>query len=387
MGDLVLAQNGGTLDPVRLTELLMIEDAATGDLSESELQDRHTHDRYRSGVMRAFSTLADLGAVEDLGDHPPYCAVKPGDLRPPRHDTRWTVALVGKPTEEEAESARIEQSVIDTALTWETPRNVDVRLLDRELAFRCPGYRSFADGPAATWELLADLHDRGLLDVSAAPSRRLVTGLAVRVDALPDGYLPLLRRRGRRVAEELARLKDFFEAPTVCAQQVFADYFGATDLPEGCCTTARCRCSACWDTGNPPVDERRPAVAEAFHSPRPHEGGRADTSLRDQRVDLQVHRLLQLQPQGVHPRRLWHALRGDEAFYNPRSRKMISLPRAIRDSRHFGGRADLPYPAVGESLTRLVTGGAAAEGPDGLWRAMRPARHAGTATARKGSGA
>ncbi|MGQ4419571.1 helicase-related protein [Streptomyces sp. SAS_269] len=387
MGDLVLAQNGGTLDPVRMAELLMVEDAAAGDLNEWDLQDRHTQERYRSGIMRAFSALADLGAVEDLGDHPPYCAVKPGDLRPARHDARRTATPAEEPTHEETESARIEQTVVDTALSWDTPRNVDVRLLDRELAARCPGYRSVADGPAATWELLADLHDRGLLDVSAAPSRRLVTGLTMRIRTLPDGYLPLLHRRGRRAAEELVRLKDFFDASTVCAQQVFANYFGVTDLPDGCCATARCRCSACWDTGNPPVGERRPAIAEAFHNPRPHDGGRTDTSLRDQRVDLQVHRLLQLQPQGMHPRRLWQALRGDESFYNPRSRKMIPLPRAIRDSRHFGGRADLPFPAVGESLTRLAAGGAAAEGPNGSWRAVRPERRAGTATARKGSGA
>ncbi|MFF4215758.1 DEAD/DEAH box helicase [Streptomyces nondiastaticus] len=382
MGALVLAQTEGTLDPVRLADFLMTEDAAAGTLGESELEDRYTQERYRSGIMRAFSALADLGAVEDLGDHPPCCAVKPGDLRPTRHVPGLTITGAEQQAgEEEAEVARVEQAVIDTALAWETPRNVDVRLLDRELAARCTGYRSVARAPAATWELLADLHDRGLLDVSAAPSRRLVTGLTVRTPALPDGYLPLLARRGRRAMEELARLKAFFDASTVCAQQVFADYFGVADIPEGCCSTARCRCSACWDTGRPPVEERRPAIAEAFYSPRPREGGRADTSLRNQRVDLQVHRLLQLQPQGVHPRRVWHALRGDESAYNPRSRKMIPLPKAIRDSRHFGGRADLPYVEVGESLKRLAAGGAVVEGPDGLWRAVRPGRRPASAPA------
>ncbi|CAL9292613.1 DEAD/DEAH box helicase [Streptomyces sp. SudanB52_2052] len=384
MGALVLAQNDGTLDPERLADVLMAEDAATGALSESELEDRHTRERYQGGIMRAFGALADLGAVEDFGDHPPYCAVKPGDLRP--YTARQASTPADKSTDEEAEFVRIEQDVIHTALSWDMPRNVDVRLLDRELADRCVGYRSVADGPGATWELLADLHDRGLLDVSAAPSRRLVTGVAVRARTLPDGYLPLLGRRGRRAAEELARLRSFFDSTTVCAQRVFAEYFGIAELPEGCCTTARCRCSACWDTGRWPTEERRPAVAEAFHSPRPRDGGRTDTSLRDQRVDLQVHRLLQLQPQGVHPRRLWHALRGDESSYNPRSRKMIPLPRAIRDSRHFGGRADLPYPAVGESLKRLAADGAAVEGQDGLWRAVRPARQAGNGSTRRESG-
>ncbi|MFE5513704.1 DEAD/DEAH box helicase [Streptomyces sp. NPDC056529] len=375
MGDLVLAQRGGTLDPVRLAETLMTEDAATGALKETELQDRYTQDRYRSGVMRAFGALADLDAVEDLGDHPPYCAVRPGDLHPVRHAAGRADPPADRSGRREAEPVRIERAVVDTALSWHTPGKVDVQALDRELATHCPDYRSIADGPAATWELLADLHDRGLLDVSAAPSRRLVTGLTVRTATLPVGYLPLLHRRGSRAAEELAELRRFFDATTVCAQRVFADYFGVKDLPKGCCTTPDRRCSACWDTGGQPVDERRPAVAEAFHSPAPRHGGRTDTAQRDQRVDLQIHRLLQLQPQGMHPRRLWHALRGDESSYQPRSRKMTSLPRAVRDSRHFGGRADLPYAAVGDSLTRLAAGGAATEGPDGLWRPARPPRH------------
>ncbi|MFD9817271.1 helicase-related protein [Streptomyces sp. NPDC059080] len=379
MGALVLAQRDGTFDPARLADVLMAEDASSGALSEAELEDRHTHERYQGGIMRAFSVLADLGAVEDLGDHPPYCAVRPGDLRPVGHRTGQlplTVEELGEGRDEEtAGPARLEQTVIDIALSWDTPIHIDVRLLDRELAARCPDYRSVADGPAATWELLADLHDRGLLDVSAAPSRRLVTGLTTRTGTLPDGFLVVLGRRGRRAAEELARLRNFFDASTVCAQRVFADYFGVTDLPEGCCTTARCRCSACWDTGRWPVEQRRPAVAQAFGSPRPREGGGADTSLRHQRVDLQIHRLLQLQPRGAHPRRLWHALRGDESSYNPRTRKMSPLPKAIRESRHFGGRADLPSADIDASLARLAAAGAAVEEPDGLWRALRPARH------------
>ncbi|OKK14238.1 hypothetical protein AMK33_04675 [Streptomyces sp. CB02400] len=384
MGGLVLTQHKGTLDPVLLAGILMAEDAATGILSESELEDRHTQERYRSGIMRAFSALADLGAVEDHGDHPPYCAVKPGDLRPAPYSAQRADHPAG---EEETELIRIERTVIDTALSWDTPARVDVRLLHRELGDRCADYPAYADGPAATWELLADLHDRGLLDVSAAPSRRLVTGLTVRRRTLPDGYLGLLGRRGRRTAEELARLREFFDAHTVCSQRLFADYFGVADLPEGCCGTARCRCSACWDTGRGTADERRPAVAEAFHSPRPRDGGRADTSLRDRRVDLQVHRLLQLQPQGMHPRRLWHALRGDESSYHPRDRRMIALPAALRDSRHFGGRADLAYSAVGESLTRLAAGGAVTEDERGLWRAVRTARPAGSGPERNRSGA
>ncbi|MCQ4202446.1 DEAD/DEAH box helicase [Streptomyces sp. NPDC058783] len=381
MGNLVLAQHGGTLDPSHLAGLLMAEDAASGILHESELEDRYTQERYQNGIVRAFSTLADLAAVEDHGDHPPYCAVKPGDLWPGVSAVQGTEDPSGK---EQTELIRLERAVIRTALSWDTPGSVDIRLLHRHLTAHCAGYPAYADGPAATWELLADLHDRGLLDVSAAPSRRLVTGLTVRRRTLPDGYLELLGRRSRRAAEELARLRNFFDAHTVCSQRLFADYFGVADLPAGCCSTARCRCSACWDTNRGPVGERRPAVAEAFHSPRPRDGGRADNSLRDRRVDLQVHRLLQLQPQGIHPRRLWHALRGDESSFNPRSRRMIVLPAALRDSRHFGGRADLAYAAVGESLARLAAAEAATEDGQGLWRPIRAVRPAGNGPEQQG---
>ncbi|WP_217166432.1 DEAD/DEAH box helicase [Streptomyces sp. AC512_CC834] len=385
MGNLVLAQDKGTLDPAPLAGALMTQDAAAGVLTESELEDRHTQERYQSGIMRAFSALADLGAVEDHGDHPPHSAVKPGDLHPTPYGSRLTGGDPVGP--EETELQRVERTVMDTALSWATPARVDVLLLHRELGARCADYAAYADGPAATWELLADLHDRGLLDVSAAPSRRLVTGLTVREHTLPEGYVRLLGRRGRRATEELARLREFFDAHTTCAQRLFADYFGVAELPEGCCGTAHCRCSACWDTARTTAEGRRSAVAEAFHSPRPRDGGRSDTSLRDRRVDLQVHRLLRLQPQGMHPRRIWHALRGDEASYNPGSRRMVALPRALRESRHFGGRADLPRSAVGESLTRLASAGAATEDERGIWRAVRAARPAARQAEANRSGA
>ncbi|WP_326807183.1 DEAD/DEAH box helicase [Streptomyces sp. NBC_01775] len=363
MGALVLTREGGTLDPVPLAELLMNQDAADGTLTEAECEDRHTQERYQGGVMRAFSALADLGAVTDRGDHPPYCAVAPGELGPDATDERAAGWLT-----------RAELLLIASALSWDTPRRLDVRRFDEHLAATCPDYREIADGPAGTWELLADLHDRGLLDVSAAPSRRFVTGLTVRTRQLPNGYLALLTRGSARAAAELAALRHFFEAPTVCAQRLFADYFGVTELPDGCCTTERCRCSACWDSGQWPVEERRPAVARAFQSARPRDGGDSDSAQRAHRVDLQVYRLLQLQPQGMHPRRLWHALRGDESAYLPTSHKVVALPRAVRDSRHFGGRADLPWAEVGQSLQRLAGVGAAVETEHGRWRAVRVVR-------------
>lgn len=365
MGDRLLAGQDGSFDPARLADDLMNEDAERGDLTEAELDDRHTHDLYQAGVMRAFSALADLGAVTDLGDHPPLCAVKSGDL-----GLESAPAVPHGQAMAEGSDA-VERLIIQAALAHDTPARVDVRALDRRLADMWPAYREFAEGPAATWEILADLHDRGLLDVSAAPSRRMVTGIVVHTRRLPDGFLALLGRRRARADEEFAQLRRFFASPGVCAQRLFADYFGVAVLPEGCCTTERCRCSACWDGGQWPVGERRPEIASAFTTSRPREADGTDSVLRRQRVDQQARRLLQLQPQGMHPRTLWHALRGDESSFNPLSRKAVTLPAALRESRHFGGRADLPFAEVTQTLQRFQEAGMAEETATGLWRMVR----------------
>ncbi|MEU3540807.1 DEAD/DEAH box helicase [Streptomyces paromomycinus] len=357
--ELLLSLQDGSFAAADVAERLMGEEAARGALPENELSDRHQRERHQAAVMRAFSVLADLGAVTDLGDHPPLCAVRPGDIADPERSP-------GAPAQEGQD---IEDAVVRAGLTWRTPHRVDVLALDRELARDLPGYRDVADGPAATWELLIGLHDRGLLDVSAAPSHHLVTGLRVHRRAVPAGYLPLMTRRSARAAEELDRLRAFFDAPGRCAQRVLADYFGVGDLPEGSCARADCRCSACWNRGDWPLGEHRPAVAEAFAGLRPHDGGGVDATLRHHHVDRQVHRLLQLQPRGMHPRRLLHVLRGDESAYHAGERRMVPLPESLRASRYFGGRAGITQGQVDESLTRLAAAGRAEQNDSGLWHA------------------
>ncbi|GHF26598.1 hypothetical protein GCM10010218_04360 [Streptomyces mashuensis] len=353
MGQAVL-RSQGSLDAGAVAEDLMSEDVATGVLDENDLRSRHTADRYRTGVMRAFSALADLGAVTDLGDYPPLCTIKEGDdALAPEND--------------------VERKIVEAVLAEPARGRLSVNALDARLARTVPEYRDVADGPAGTWEIIADLHDRGLLDVSAAPSRRLVTALAVHHRHLPGGFLPLLARRTARAAEELAVLRGFFEDTTTCAQRKFADYFGVPELPAGCCSTAHCRCSACWAGADWPVRERRPAVAQAFESADPRAGGSADSAVRAQRLDLQVHRLVRLMPRGVHPRMLWHTLRGDEAPYHPLRQRQVPLPRTLKDSRHFGGRADLSFTEVEKSLGRLAAAGVAWAADDGRWHARRPA--------------
>ncbi|MCC3769569.1 DEAD/DEAH box helicase [Streptomyces sp. UNOC14_S4] len=351
MGQAVLSARS-SLDATAVAEDLMMEDVAAGVLNESELRSSHAVERYRTGVMRAFSALADLGAVTDLGDYPPLCVVKAGETAHGRGDA-------------------VEQRLVSAVLAMPTHSHLRVEAVDSCLARYIDDYRDLADGPAGTWEILADLHDRGLLDVSAAPSRRLVTGLAVHHRRLPGGFLPLLARRTARAAGELALLKDFFEDTTTCAHRKFADYFGTPELPEGCCGNARCRCSACWVVPDWPANERRPAVAQAFESAAPQAGGSADSTMRTRRLDHHVYRLVRLMRGGIHPRMLWHALRGEEAPYHPLRQRRVPLPRTLRDSRHFGGRVDLSYGEVEKSLLRLAETGAASSTEDGRWHARR----------------
>ena len=79
MGRAVLAC-GGVLDARKVADDLIGADLSAGFLAEDEAARSRTAERYQSGVMRAFAALAELGAVEDLGDFPPYCTVKAGDL-------------------------------------------------------------------------------------------------------------------------------------------------------------------------------------------------------------------------------------------------------------------------------------------------------------------
>ena len=68
---------------------------------------------------------------------------------------------------------------------------------------------------------------------------------------------------------EIQKLKDWFDTNSECAQLGFADYFSA-ELPEEACSTAKCRCSRCWNDPVKAADlEPEPALFRAFihHTP------------------------------------------------------------------------------------------------------------------------
>ncbi|RSN33166.1 hypothetical protein DL990_14240 [Amycolatopsis sp. WAC 01416] len=344
MGQAVLASRG-VLDAATVADELIGADIAAGVLSLDEARRSRTAENYQSGVVRAFAALAGLGAVVDLGDFPPFCIVKAGELN----------ELAGDLLDE------VEAAVVAVLLDLPSRGQglhrvkLDVHGLDRHLERTVPDFRTVVDDVAGTWQLLADFHDRGVLDVSAAPSRRLVTGLRVVDPVLPPGFLAAVLGKAQRAAEEISLLQDFFEDRLTCANRKFADYFGIKDLPDGCCSHAGNRCSACWNAGNWPLGDGMSRVVEAFQTKRPRPAGhRVDAEVRRRRLDEQVSRLVWDVFAGVHPRDLYRALRGEDSYFHPRARRRVQLRTGLRMSRFFGANPSVRLFDIEDSLARLT---------------------------------
>lgn len=335
------------MDAAWIAELLVAEDLASGNLTPEKAHTRYTLDAYTAGVFRAFAALAGLDAVTDLGDFPPLAAVKPGESLATADTDPVEIAIVAAllalPASGAGSLSRARLSVAQA---------------DHHLEASVPGYRNAAEDVAATWQVLADLHDRGLLDVSAAPSRRLVTGLAVNTAVVPDRFDAVLAGKAARANVEIAALRDFFTDRATCANVKLADYFGVTAPPE-CCTTAANRCSACWDyTTGYPASDVRPPVADALDTPRPRPAGsRLDESAKARRLDQQVASLCWLLDRGLTPRQLTDALRGVDSWWLAKARRRVTLPHAVLNSRYFGVNPAATLVDVEASCARLATTG------------------------------
>ncbi|MET8154875.1 DEAD/DEAH box helicase [Sphaerisporangium sp. NPDC005289] len=355
MGHAILACQD-TLDAVSIADALIGEDLQAGILNLGDAGEERVVEEYRDGVRRVFAALADLGAVEDLGDFPPMVTVKPVDYG--AVDT----TDVGERTVEALFALPARRGPLNLS-------RLDIAALDAYLGKEIPGYRDVAPSPSATWELLADLHDRGRIDVSAAPSRHFVSGLIAHRAGLPEGFRAALSGKAARAATERAQLVDFFEDSSTCANRKFAAYFGIDRLPTTCCTTASNRCSACWDhqTGWSP-EETRPPVADALATPRPRPaGGHTDAAHLARRLDQQVAALLWHMTRGLSVPDLCRALRGEESWFHPVKRHRIKLPSSLLTSRYFGANPAVASARIEESLTRLAVEGKVEQ--DGrLWR-------------------
>jgi RecQ family ATP-dependent DNA helicase len=353
MGQAVLSC-GGVLNTGLVAERLIGEELQAGRLTLQEAGQQRTVETYSAGVVRAFAALAELGAVTDLGDFPPLAAVKPGELIGFRDDP-------GDP------ATAVEQAVVMALLGLPARGSgrgqlqrarLEVTHADEWLAATIAGYRRLATDPAATWQLLADLHDRGQLDVSAAPSRKLVTGVAVHGTVVPAGFAAAVSGKTARAKAEIAQLQDFFADVRTCANRKFADYF-AVDVPEACCTTAANRCSSCWDfRADWARGDKEPSAGRAFLTERPRPAGwRVDAGARARRLDEQVRMLLWAVDRGLSDRDVQLALRGQDAWFYARGGRWIRLPTAVVTSRFFGANPSVALPQVQGALARLTADG------------------------------
>ncbi len=361
MGKAVLACRT-TLNAARVADNLIGQDVTSGRLSADEAGKSRTSEKYTSGVVRAFAALADLGAVEDLGDFPPLATVRPGELLGVAPAAPGASAASGAGSGVEAVEAAVVAATLalpNRTTDGSLQRSVlSVTKLHTHLASTVPGYASVSSDAAGTWQLLADLHDRGMLDVSAAPSRRMVTGLRVRTKTLPAGFAAAVSGKAARAAQETALLADFFTDTTTCANRKLADYFGVPDLPDGCCSHAGNRCSACWSSGNWPAGQVKPKVADALETPKPRPAGaRVDVAFAQRRLDKRVFGLVWDIYAGVHILDLFRALRGEDSYYSPRTKKRHVLRTALVNSRHFGANPSIRIGEVEDSLRRLQDAG------------------------------
>jgi Rad3-related DNA helicase len=360
----------GVVDAALLADTFLSGEVAQGRLSEADARRRHTGESYRAGVLRAVTALATLGAIEDLGDFPPYCAVKAGELA--------LTATGSAGTDDDREGVIVEAILalparrIGTEGLWRG--RLAVAGLDMMLAREVAGYRQLAEDAAATWQMLSDLHDRGMLDVSAAPSRRLVTGIRVTVPTVPAGFDAVVSGGRERALEEVRLLHSFFERDTVCANELLAEYFGVPDVPAACCTHAVNRCDACWKAADIPLTETEPRTGDALNAnPWKRRTGTADVAYRRRRLDEQVFRMLTAAPHGVHPRNIHRALRGEDTFFNPRTRTQVRLPAALTSSRHFGVDPLVTFAQVEAALARVSEVGRIVQ-DQARWRPVIQAR-------------
>ena len=331
---------GGVLDARAAGDELVEAERAAGRLAADVANRDTTRDRYRTAVARALAVLADLGVVEDLGDFPATLRLVPGEgATPAGEDLDARFARAAR-TFVEADAERAKRTSV---------LNLHCHLAAVGLAER--------DDPAATWAALVELHHAGVLDVSAAPNRHWLTALRIATRQLPASYAQAITARSQRAATELRALRDWYGNHETCANQGIADYLAPVPpgvLPPGTCSTAPCRCSACWSRDG---DGTVPVVLEALLHPPPRPASASDDRLRRARLDADIERLLWDNRSGLGPAMVRRCLRGEDTYFHVATRQRRPLRPGLLYHRLFGSRPGLREDAVTESLRRLEADG------------------------------
>jgi RecQ family ATP-dependent DNA helicase len=355
VGDAVLAaaRSGGVLDPDRVADTCVAADLAAGRLTRDEARRPATVAQYRSTVIRALAALAETGAVDDGGDFPATITLTP--LDDPARCAEHTLTAV---------------AAVAASLPGGRHRLTD---LHRQLNEQVPGYRLIADDPAATWAILATLHDLGVTDVSQAGNNRTLVAVRARhtFGRLPDDFVARMTAHRARLRTELADLHAWYTAGS-CANEGFAAYFaiGARPaLPAGVCSTPVCRCSSCWDASTDLVPS--PALRTALNTPRPTPAARRDGAPYRQAADRYVRSLLWDNYRGLTAAMIHRVLRGDETYLSAASGRRRPLWPNLLYHRLRGVDPGIRLPHVLDALDRLVATGEVVASAQGVWRLRR----------------
>jgi len=349
LGNRVLA-SGGLVDAKAIAFSAIAAQVATGALRSDLARQSRTQEEYRSGVVRALSALARLGAIIDHGDIPEQVKVIPGAYTPEEAgDQQFVDAVLAGVDSLAAPDAR------GTA-------RVTCNVADLHNLVVAAGATEPGDGPAETWVRLYDAHGAGWLDVSQyAPQQRYLSAIEILSPTLPADFETRMTQRAARALAEIQVMRDWFADTSACAQRGFADYFDA-ELPDTACATAACRCSRCWFDPVKAADlTPEPTLYAAFtrHAPRPISA--AEDSRRTARLKRDIIDVLRLRYHGVTTGQLEALFRGKEAQWNAQARRSFRVPGWILDHVLFGsGRGWLRGNKLNNVLDELATDGAIA---------------------------
>ena len=263
--------------------------------------------------------------------------------------------------------------------------DLDVAKADAWLAATVPGFRDLAGDPPATWQLLADLHDRGQLDVSAAPSRKLVTGVEVHDSAVPAGFTAAVSGKAARAAAEIALLRDFF-----------ADRRHLREPQVRRLLRRRRARRLLHDRGEPLLgvlglprrlaDDRHPADRRRGVAHRPAPAGRMAGRRRGEGAPTRRAGptcCCGRSTGGCRPATCSSALRGQDTWFYARARRWVRLPTAVVTSRFFGANPSVTLPQVEDALARLAADGRAVAGGRPVARRRQRRPRAAPAAARQ----